>query len=398
MSAATETKFDDVMIAMDVVDTLRHESNLVETELSGDQRRAALVEKLRTIYLTQGLAVSDDILNRAVDELEERRFVHEPLKPGLQHTLATIYVRRVRYALRSAVGAVVMAVLVGGPIAIMNKIENDRIAAEVAAAKTLALLIDESLPRELDAAAKAALRVAAAVPGSEAKIATVGRLEQDAKAALAARNVNGAQTAIAAINGIRAGLDRQAAVIARQQARDLTAKELMGKAAAGIAEAREAAKDSKAKAAVDALATDLDRLAKAGEIDEFTIARLKLASLVEEIKLPLTIRIVDRKGVNAGVWRVRENDPKKVRVYYLVVEAERADGMPVERDVRNSENGQTSRVKTWALRVPREVYERVKDDKTSDGIINDREVGFKAAGALDIKWSVPTGGETITKW
>ena len=44
---------------MDVVDTLRHADRLVERELEGDARRAALKQRLREIYAGQGIAVPD---------------------------------------------------------------------------------------------------------------------------------------------------------------------------------------------------------------------------------------------------------------------------------------------------------------------------------------------------
>ena len=38
---------DDVMIAMDVVDTLRHDRRILERELNDETRRAELIERLR---------------------------------------------------------------------------------------------------------------------------------------------------------------------------------------------------------------------------------------------------------------------------------------------------------------------------------------------------------------
>ena len=53
MSAATtadKAPLDDVMLAMDVVDTLRHNQDLVARELAGEAREKQLIEKLREIY------------------------------------------------------------------------------------------------------------------------------------------------------------------------------------------------------------------------------------------------------------------------------------------------------------------------------------------------------------
>ena len=60
--AASRTPLDHVMIAMDVVDTLRHDQLIVERELNGDERKAKLIERLREIYSAQGIDVPDKIV------------------------------------------------------------------------------------------------------------------------------------------------------------------------------------------------------------------------------------------------------------------------------------------------------------------------------------------------
>jgi hypothetical protein len=47
---ASKAPLDDVMLAMDVVDTLRHRQDLVVRELDADTREKNLVDKLREIY------------------------------------------------------------------------------------------------------------------------------------------------------------------------------------------------------------------------------------------------------------------------------------------------------------------------------------------------------------
>nr|WP_249787697.1 MULTISPECIES: DUF6384 family protein [unclassified Bradyrhizobium] len=63
---------------MDVVDTLRHQDNLVSRELSEEQRDAHLLKRLREIYLGQGIEVPDRILVEGVQALKEQRFVYTP--------------------------------------------------------------------------------------------------------------------------------------------------------------------------------------------------------------------------------------------------------------------------------------------------------------------------------
>jgi hypothetical protein len=84
------------MLAMDVVDTLRHQDNLVARELDGERREADLLERLRRIYRSQGIAVPDRVLLEGVRSLEETRFVYRRPPPGLSRTLAELWVGRRR--------------------------------------------------------------------------------------------------------------------------------------------------------------------------------------------------------------------------------------------------------------------------------------------------------------
>jgi Family of unknown function (DUF6384) len=84
----------DVMIAMDVVDTLRHQQVLIDRELNAGDRDRRLVERLRDIYAAQGIEVPDAVLEEGVQALKENRFAYSPPAPGLQTRLASLYVRR----------------------------------------------------------------------------------------------------------------------------------------------------------------------------------------------------------------------------------------------------------------------------------------------------------------
>ena len=50
-------QIDDLMLAMDVVDTLRHNQDLALRELDEPRREAELIDRLREIYRGQGIAV-----------------------------------------------------------------------------------------------------------------------------------------------------------------------------------------------------------------------------------------------------------------------------------------------------------------------------------------------------
>ena len=109
--AGAKPPLDDVMLAMDVVDTLRHRQDLVQRELSGEAREAQLIEKLRQIYHDQGIEVTDTILKEGVAALAESRFVYTPPKPGLKTSLARFYVGRKKWG--PAVLAIGLILLIG---------------------------------------------------------------------------------------------------------------------------------------------------------------------------------------------------------------------------------------------------------------------------------------------
>ena len=114
-TAPAETApLDDVMLAMDVVDTLRHNQDLVARELSESEREKQLIDKLREIYRQQGIDVSDQILKEGVAALAESRFAYTPPKPGLGTTLARLYVARKRWFPAVATMVVLLGLLFGG--------------------------------------------------------------------------------------------------------------------------------------------------------------------------------------------------------------------------------------------------------------------------------------------
>ncbi len=113
-TATQEAPLEDLMVAMDVVDTIRHRQLLVERELDAEGRRQRLVARLREIYSAQGIEVTDAALEAGVDALEQERFGYTPTPAGLSKTLARAWVRR-RFWLKSflVTSALVLLVVAG---------------------------------------------------------------------------------------------------------------------------------------------------------------------------------------------------------------------------------------------------------------------------------------------
>ncbi|MDX2289290.1 MAG: DUF6384 family protein [Hyphomicrobiaceae bacterium] len=162
---------DDVMIAMDVVDTLRHDERLVDRELNEVDRRKALIERLREIYRGQGIDVPDRILEEGVAALEADRFVYKPPRDGLQARLARLYVSRGSW------GLYLVGALAGlAALAIGNFVVFEWPAQK--AAEDARIELAQILPQEID-------RLSADIT-VEAKVA--GIAEQAAALALTGRN------------------------------------------------------------------------------------------------------------------------------------------------------------------------------------------------------------------
>jgi len=95
-AVSPETQLEDVMAAMDVVDTLRHEQGIAERELDSEGRRERLLNRLRDLYQAQGIEVSDRILEEGINALEEERFEYVGVESNWQTKLAHVWVSRYR--------------------------------------------------------------------------------------------------------------------------------------------------------------------------------------------------------------------------------------------------------------------------------------------------------------
>jgi hypothetical protein len=186
---------DDTMLAMDVVDTLRHADRLVERELSGAQKATALKQRLREIYATQGIEVPDRILEEGVAALEQQRFVYRPTPPSWQRSLATAWATRGRWGRPVLFGLGGLLVLWAG-MHFTVTVPRQRAAAELAAE------LGDGIPRALRAERD---RVAAVTQLPEAR-ATAERLVAEGEAAARAGNVEDARARLATLRDLQARL------------------------------------------------------------------------------------------------------------------------------------------------------------------------------------------------
>jgi Family of unknown function (DUF6384) len=183
---ASAPKLDDLMLAMDVVDTLRHDQRLVERELSADASDEALIKRLREVYKGQGIEVPDRVLEEGVKALKEKRFSYEPPRPSLARSLALLWIGRARTG-KILLGAF-LALLAAWLAYDFFVVRPQRLAQRQAAAE-----IAEILPRTLASSYADVLRETKV----DAATQYAARLLADGKAALARGDAAGARKAAA---------------------------------------------------------------------------------------------------------------------------------------------------------------------------------------------------------
>lgn len=185
---------DELMLAMDVVDTLRHQERVALRELAQDDRDEALKERLRRLYESQGIEVSDRILDEGLRALKENRFVYRPTPPGLGRTLAGLWIRRRTVA--AVLGVLVALVLAWAGWSGWQRAEAAR-EAEAARVE-----VAETLPRQLEAAVAAASDAARTNDARQ----RIAESHAEGAAALARGDATSARVAVDRLNRLREAL------------------------------------------------------------------------------------------------------------------------------------------------------------------------------------------------
>ena len=354
---APKVELNDLMLAMDVVDTLRHRQSLAERELSAEAYDQALVRKVRRIYADQGLEVSEDVIAAGVAALREDRFTYKPPRRSVQTLLARLYVSRGRWAKWGGLGLVI---ILGFWLVYLFVFEMPAERAQT------------HQTRQLEAAWKS---FQAAKPA--AAIEKIGvRLNQQARQDLADGEIDAAATAISKLETL-AVLPEQ--LEARYSSID---REVREKAAAAKAQA---------------LFRDASAALEQGDIAGAQTAAKSLDDLYDQLMAAYTLQIVSRPDARSGVWRHPADNPG-ARNYYIIVEAVTADGRRLSLPITSEEDGRTREVDSWGLRVTPEVFDQIRRDKADNGIIDNNRFGAKKRGYLTPEYFYPTTGKAITQW
>jgi type II secretory pathway component PulM len=98
---------------------------------------------------------------------------------------------------------------------------------------------------------------------------------------------------------------------------------------------------------------------------------------------------VSGRNKNTIVEYPPDTGGKKIKAYFLFVQARKADGTVLPRRIESSVTAKSKVVTTWAEQIPEDVYERLGKDKLADGILNETAFAVKRKGMLDEEITMP---------
>jgi hypothetical protein len=414
-------ELSEVMMAMDVVDTIRHQRSLVQRELESGDREAELIEKLKKIYADQGLEVSEQVIADGVKAMREERFAYQPPSGGLNIALAKIYVNRGRWAkLAIACVVAVLALWAGYRYLYAIPAEKDRnrlaqeFKTEAAGQQTLVTGLQDQISAAGSDLQKALQSVADELKAPARKLADQARQHLDSAARqVQAAAEQGPVTVPDAVALQAQGQQVQQQLAQRRAYLDQAQNDLQAaQAAIGSigslgtklsdldalrAEALSAAREPAATDKIDALYNSALSAIQSGDLQTAQKALQALVATRDLLAQTYSLQIVSRPGTPSGVWRYPD-DQRTARNYYLIVEAILPSGQRLKLPITSEEDGTVRTLDHWGLRVPEPVYEQVRQDKEQDGIVDRKEVGVKERGYLNPRYTVQTTGKTITAW
>lgn len=403
-SVAAEISLDEVMVAMDVVDTLRHDEALVKNELSEGQRREALVRRIQDVYAAQGLAVPEEVIRKGVAALQDDRFTYTTPERTFAVRMAEIYVRRGFYGKWLLALALVGALLYGAyaiPRAI--RVARERAQWEAVLQRTVAEETEQIL--RLDALRKRFSSLMAVPAGdlaatplldqadtgfaqAEDLVAQIKRMQAEKRLDEHGLSMRGSRTKSLSqvLKESEAKLDSYESLLQIQSALDRAIAPLAGMEL-----------DPDVRTQIDSLKTTIGNQRRAGDGLGARASLDRLMSIISAVNQVYTLRIASGDNERSGVYRLHSAN-RNVKNYYIIVRAVDENGDPVKVAVEDEELGRTVWTSTFGVRVSESVYNQVRDDKLDNQIIDRPVFAVKARGTRELRYFYEHLGGRITRW
>ena len=409
------------MLAMDVVDTLRHQQSLVDHALSADSRDAALTERIRKIYLAQGIEVTDEVIANGVKALREERFAYRAPPGGIKTWLAKCYVSRSRAYKPLAALVAAIGVWWGATFAFSTlpaqrdlesamtayntevvRLQSESISLKNRLAQATGALPDDlgAIPADFKTLASSVMREAKQTGEQASKIQSA--LSQQRLLSYQDRDEFGEEreSAQAKLSTYASALDNLGTEVAAVEKSERLL-ESFRQLPVSIKELAQTAKSMAKEPAVAALADTTSENAiaalKSQDLNSAKQAHASLENLIAEVSREYDILVVSRPGEKTGVWRYPEKN-RQARNFYIVVEAVTSAGERLQRAILSEEDGKTYRVKRWAMRVDEATYNAIAADKADDGIVQNKRFGKKDRGYINPDYRMRTTGASIVSW
>jgi hypothetical protein len=146
--------------------------------------------------------------------------------------------------------------------------------------------------------------------------------------------------------------------------------------------------EPQATAAAERLAAEITA---AGAKDPTTAiaAAEQLRLLHQQLLSAFTVRITqDKDGSNLFDRTFNAPNGERLSGRYVFVQAVDSQGNVVKQKIRNAETDREELVSLWAERIPEEVYQRLREDKLSDGVMNEIDFAKKERGRTEIEMTI----------
>ncbi len=169
-----------------------------------------------------------------------------------------------------------------------------------------------------------------------------------------------------------------------------------------LASARSIAEQPRATEELDRIASEGAAAVNARERGDIERITAEIAAVESRLRDEYEILIVSDPDRRSGIIRDYEDN---LSGYYVIVEVHAPDGQVLSRDITNSETEERQRVTEWGELVPEAVFDRIRRDKETDGVLDEREFAIKRRGWLDEVVVIPgedgqplTIERQITEW
>ncbi|MFH1588979.1 MAG: DUF6384 family protein [archaeon] len=393
---------------MDIATALRQQREEAGKQLDFDEQKADLRERILKVSEETGEQLRPEEVNVAIDSFMEGLYSFKGPKKGIGTTLGHAYVNRGKVAKYSLLTIGVIAAAVIG----FTSIDNIKEARAIAAEKTEQKRVYEAKQAEETKLNNFELSVENSIErGYGLKIRLAESFKQLSKAKSPNRTENGLDEVIAnfgpSLNQTeyfftefcsdgdaddeitRANMNdaNEEFKIIKQKLNEAENKISLGQtilqAEAQYFAAKSIAKEDKAKSQAEIIYNHCKNAGKTNNAALLESNKNELVNLENILRPDLTYRIVTKSGVKSGIDRYyTDKNGKRSSGFYLILEAIDSNDRTHTMSIKNEENGSTYDKQMWGERVPEYIYEKVKQDKINDGIIQNKLYAKKSTGYI----------------